>query len=115
MWTDNIANLTLGGNGNGNGTESSTSAHYNPWNIDANTIQEIRRFLNDQENIWLPWMTAGIYGLRPNPDLRDKLNEMVHRTIPEEFDPKTAIGIPIRAGDKCFKEQDCMTPLTITC
>lgn len=64
--------------------------------LDEAVLSKVREFLIDPRNKWHTWAAAGLYGLRPNNFLRDKLNVMASRNIPKDFDPKRSIGVPIR-------------------
>jgi hypothetical protein len=48
------------------------------------------------------------YTMRPNPFYSQKLDGILHQTIAEDFDPNLALGLPIRASDKCNTESECL-------
>jgi hypothetical protein len=48
------------------------------------------------------------YAMRPNLHYAQKLDHIMKETIPNDFDPDLALGIPIRASDKCIGESECM-------
>merc|ERR1712238_238572 len=45
--------------------------------------------------------------LRPNFRLRAELDSALRLNLPKDFDGAKSIGIPIRAGYKCHREQHC--------
>eukprot|EP00980_Cylindrotheca_fusiformis_P005001 scaffold1062_cov130-Cylindrotheca_fusiformis.AAC.7 len=49
-----------------------------------------------------------MFMMRPNRYYAKKLNSIIRQTIPEDFDPKMALGLPIRASDKCNTESECL-------
>lgn len=105
----NNANGLIGDGNDVSATDTTKFKKYNPWNVNKDTLKEIRKFLKIELNTYVPWMVGALYGLRPNPYLRKNLDKMVKDSFPADFDPKSAIGLPIRAGDKCIKEQKCMS------
>ena len=59
-----------------------------------------------------PWIlnTASIfYILRPNPTGRHKIQDVMQHVFPSNFDPTSAIGMPIRSSDKCISESECLS------
>ena len=46
---------------------------------------------------------------RPNRKMRLDINEGLAHSFPEDYDPTRAIGMPIRASDKCLQEEKCIT------
>jgi hypothetical protein len=49
------------------------------------------------------------YAMRPNLHYAQKLDHIMKQTIPKNFDPDLALGIPIRASDKCIGESECIS------
>lgn len=49
------------------------------------------------------------YAMRPNLHYAQKLDHIMKQTIPKHFDPDLALGIPIRASDKCIDESECIS------
>ena len=45
---------------------------------------------------------ALIYALRPNSDLMDYLESHLAALLPDDFDPRRTISLPIRGSDKCL-------------
>jgi hypothetical protein len=50
-----------------------------------------------------------LYSLRPNPTSAQKLAEVMIDIIPKDLDPERAVGLPIRASDKCTFESECLS------
>jgi hypothetical protein len=48
------------------------------------------------------------YAMRPNLKYARQLDYIMEKTIPKDFDPDLAFGLPIRASDKCFRESECL-------
>eukprot|EP00555_Chaetoceros_dichaeta_P011417 CAMPEP_0198259390 /NCGR_PEP_ID=MMETSP1447-20131203/8609_1 /TAXON_ID=420782 /ORGANISM="Chaetoceros dichaeta, Strain CCMP1751" /LENGTH=585 /DNA_ID=CAMNT_0043946779 /DNA_START=62 /DNA_END=1819 /DNA_ORIENTATION=- len=70
-----------------------------PWNLDEVSLHKVTdRILNNTE---MPWQSCLLYALRMNQSWRDKINNVIQKSIPEGFDRSSAIGLPIRDGDKC--------------
>ena len=67
-----------------------------PWNLDDASLQKVKDYLLDPANIWTPWIAAAMYALRPNSYLEGELDGILQKSVPEDFDPTSAIGIPIR-------------------
>jgi len=77
-----------------------------PWNLDEASLQKVKdRILDNPE---IPWQSCLLYALRPNQSWRDKINDVIQKSIPEGFDRNSAIGLPIRDGDKCYREMKCL-------
>jgi hypothetical protein len=49
------------------------------------------------------------YAMRPNLHYAQKLDRIIKEAIPKDFDPDLALGIPIRASDKCIGESECIS------
>jgi hypothetical protein len=49
------------------------------------------------------------YAMRPNLMYAEKLDNIMDQIFPENFDPNLALGLPIRASDKCIKESECLS------
>jgi hypothetical protein len=49
------------------------------------------------------------YAMRPNLHYAQKLDHIMKETIPKDFDPDLAMGLPIRASDKCNGESECIS------
>jgi len=90
---------------------SSTSASKKPWNLDSATLDMVKDFIldgtSDDFHRWFIWRPGMMYMLRPNLRLRARLDTFIEDSVPKDFDPNKSIGIPIRAGDKCRREQVC--------
>lgn len=67
-----------------------------PWSLSNALLENIKDFLLDPENIWNPWQATMLYALRSNSDLQGELNTIMQKSIPEDFDSSSAIGIVIR-------------------
>jgi hypothetical protein len=50
-----------------------------------------------------------LYSLRPNPTSAQKLANIMTDIIPKDLDPERAVGLPIRASDKCTFESECLS------
>ncbi|CAJ1966890.1 unnamed protein product [Cylindrotheca closterium] len=48
------------------------------------------------------------YMLRPNPYYAKRLEKILNETLQPGFDPNMAMGLPIRASDKCNTESECL-------
>jgi len=79
-----------------------------PWNLSETSLQKFKDRILGKENAQLVWSTTLLYALRPNQSLRGKINDVIEKSIPQDFDRNSAIGLPIRAGDKCNKEMKCL-------
>eukprot|EP01083_Nonionella_stella_P287678 979329_1 len=91
-----------------NATSESTSNQ--PWNLDSATLEMVKDELldvSDSYHQWFIWGPGLMYMLRPNLRLRAKLDQVIEDSVPKDFNPDKSIGIPIRAGDKCLREQRC--------
>ena len=96
-------------------------------------VQQARAVVNDKgtETIWYgntdlalvksyleraekkdPWIfdhALTFYILRPNPTSKHKIQDVMRRVFPSNFDPTSAIGVPIRSSDKCIRESECLS------
>lgn len=53
-----------------------------------------------------------LYAMRPNPLATKKIQEFVHESIPDNFNPNRAVGIPIR-GTNCQVSLHCCHPSAV--
>jgi hypothetical protein len=67
---------------------NSTSDHF--------LLEEVKRYIFNPQNQWEVWQPAALYGMRPNEFLQSELDRILGKIIPQDFDPNSAIGIPIR-------------------
>mmetsp|Transcript_6580 Transcript_6580/g.18357 ORF Transcript_6580/g.18357 Transcript_6580/m.18357 type:complete len:590 (+) Transcript_6580:187-1956(+) len=51
---------------------------------------------------------AQLFITRPNRQMREIINRSLQDSFPKSFDRSKAVGMPIRASDKCKKEIDCI-------
>ena len=51
---------------------------------------------------------AELFITRPNRRMRGIIEKALRESFPIGFDPNKAVGMPIRASDKCKKEADCI-------
>ncbi|KAL7564630.1 hypothetical protein ACA910_009320 [Epithemia clementina (nom. ined.)] len=51
---------------------------------------------------------ALLYAMRPQFAKQQELYRLVTKDLPPEFDPSTALGLPIHASDKCGRESECL-------
>jgi hypothetical protein len=57
-----------------------------------------------------PFRSATLmYLLRLNREQQRQVQQGVKDTLPDNFDPSVAVGLPIRASDKCRRESTCLT------
>lgn len=49
-----------------------------------------------------------MYMMRPNPYYSDRLKEILNESLQSAFNPNLAMGLPIRASDKCNTESECL-------
>jgi hypothetical protein len=57
-----------------------------------------------------PFRSATLmYMLRLNREQQRQVQQGVKDTLPESFDPSVALGLPIRASDKCRRESTCLS------
>lgn len=49
------------------------------------------------------------YAMRPNLSYRQRIHQILRDVLPADFDPNQALGLPIRASDKCKRESECLT------
>ena len=52
-------------------------------------------------------VAAQLFITRPNRKTRSQIQKATSSSFPPDYDPKTALGIPLRGSDKCLKEQKC--------
>lgn len=52
---------------------------------------------------------AVFYFMRPNPEMVLALEAIQDQIIPNGLDSENAIGLPIRASDKCWRESECLS------
>ena len=50
---------------------------------------------------------AQLFITRPNRKTRSQIQEAMNSSFPPQYNPKAALGIPLRGSDKCLKEQKC--------
>ena len=55
---------------------------------------------------------AMMYVLRPNIDKGERLEAFYQNDMPDDFDSKRTLGMPIRGSDKCNQESECLKPST---
>ena len=55
---------------------------------------------------------AMMYALRPNVAKGEQLEAFYQNDMPDDFDPKRTLGMPIRGSDKCNQESECLKPST---
>ncbi len=74
------------------------------WQLDKETLTKVTSFLSQNSPVltWLPHQVTGFYLMRPNMDSREKIDKSMSKILPENFDPKTTVGFPIRG--KFFEE-----------
>ena len=51
---------------------------------------------------------AQLFITRPNRRMRQIVNNAIGKNFPSNYDPTEAVGLPIRASDKCKREADCI-------
>jgi hypothetical protein len=49
------------------------------------------------------------YAMRPNLSYQQRMHQILRDVLPADFDPDQAVGLPIRASDKCKRESECLT------
>jgi len=49
------------------------------------------------------------YAMRPNLSYQQRIDQILADVLPSTFVPDEAIGLPIRASDKCLRESECLT------
>lgn len=81
------------------------------YGLDEQSLEEVRDYLMRQErnNRWLLNHVAIFYILRPNPTSQGKIDELMDKIFPPDFDAETAIGLPVRSSDKCMGESECLS------
>jgi hypothetical protein len=83
------------------------------WKLDKETLEKVTSFLrrgNSHPDLqWLPHQVTGFYLMRPNMDSREKIDKAMQKILPENFDPKTTVGFPIRGEifDEVFLSFHC--------
>jgi hypothetical protein len=50
-----------------------------------------------------------LYAMRPNLHYSKRLDHLMEETFPRDFDANVALGLPIRASDKCVEESECLS------
>ena len=85
------------------------------WQLDDVTLEKIYDFVDREEkdrSFTMKYVTKFatlMYALRPNMKARTQIEQEMKRILPNDFDPNTAVGFPIRGSDKCNKESECRT------
>mmetsp|Transcript_34576 Transcript_34576/g.58078 ORF Transcript_34576/g.58078 Transcript_34576/m.58078 type:complete len:517 (-) Transcript_34576:133-1683(-) len=51
------------------------------------------------------WSASLNYLMRPKPWVQEAMDARLVGTFPADFDPSKAVGLPIRASDKCFQHK----------
>ena len=99
-----------------------------PWDLDNVVLEKVRNVIRNEK--FLTNRLMPIYILRPNMFARNELDRLWKKNIPNDIDPESTIGLPIRgepfiltsfcvstpthcslsllASDKCDSESDCM-------
>jgi hypothetical protein len=49
------------------------------------------------------------YAMRPNLSYQQRMKQILGDVLPADFDANNAVGLPIRASDKCKRESECLT------
>lgn len=49
------------------------------------------------------------YAMRPNLSYQQRINQVLRDVLPADFNANDAVGLPIRASDKCLRESECLT------
>jgi hypothetical protein len=49
------------------------------------------------------------YAMRPNLSYQQRMHQILRDMLPADFDANQAVGLPIRASDKCLRESECLT------
>jgi hypothetical protein len=49
------------------------------------------------------------YAMRPNLSYQQRMQQILRDVFPANFDANQAVGLPIRASDKCLRESECLT------
>jgi hypothetical protein len=88
----------------------SSSLSSKAWDLNDDLLEKVKKFIL-QSNHWLIHDVIQMYLLRPNQASRKKLNEAFHKAIPENFNPKTAIGVPIRG--ECYIQMILKSPKSL--
>jgi hypothetical protein len=78
-------------------SNTSRIKHQHPaWELSDELMNKVKQFIFDPKNKWSMWYPAAMYGMRPNAFLKGELDRILSNVIPNDFNPATAIGIPIR-------------------
>lgn len=77
---------------------SSSSIGGAPWKLDKETLANVSEFLLSGGNYvrWLPHQATSFFLTRPSMESRKKIDDALQRILPDNFDPATTVGFPIR-------------------
>jgi hypothetical protein len=92
-------------------TSSSSSTSSIAWDLNDDLLEKVKKFILEKDH-WLIHAVFQLYLLRPNQASRKKINEAFHKATPENFNPKTAIGVPIR-GELLYSNDSKITKVII--
>lgn len=78
---------------------------------DNKTLELVKAYLEraEKKDPWIFDHAVTFYILRPNPTSKQKIQDEMRRIFPSNFDPISAIGMPIRSSDKCIRESECLS------
>jgi len=81
------------------------------YGLDMESLELVKTYLQEAEkkDPWIFDHATTLYILRPNPTSAQKIKNVLRHVFPSNFDPTSAIGIPIRSSDKCIRESECLT------
>lgn len=81
------------------------------YGFDSLSLELVKKFLEgaEKKDPWILDHAIIFYILRPNPTSKRKMKDIMQTVFPSNFDPASAIGLPIRSSDKCNRESECLT------
>lgn len=81
-----------------------------PWELNKAVLEKVYKFIREKgATQWIFHHLIYLYILRPNVSSRATIDKTINKVIPDNFNPGTAIGLPIRGTDKCVRESECLT------
>ena len=78
-----------------------------PWDLSTNELGEVYNIITTE-----PWFLSSVawaYSLRPNLRLKNQIDRLLSKALPEDFDASRSIGLAVRQSDKCRRESQCMS------
>lgn len=78
-----------------------------PWDLSTNEVEEVNNII--MTDPWFLSSVAWAFSLRPNLRLKNQIDNLLSKALPEDFDASRSIGLAVRQSDKCRRESQCMS------